>query len=157
MAMARWTSWDPIHELEALRRQVERAFEDYRGGRRPFSRTAFLPGQAARGYPLLNINEDGDNVYVEALAPGLNPDSLDITVRDEVVRIAGEKPTVNPDIEAQAFHRNERSAGRFVRTLEMPASVDADKVKAQYANGLLRITLPKAEKAKPKQIEVSVS
>jgi HSP20 family protein len=136
---------------------VERAFEDYRGGRRPFSRTAFLPGLSARSYPLLNINEDKDTLYVEALAPGLAPESLDITVRDNVLRIAGEKPTVNPDIKAEAFHRNERSAGRFVRTLSLPTGVDPAKVKASYANGLLTITLPKAEEAKPRQIEVSVS
>jgi len=142
--------------LEALRHQVERVFEDYRGGRSPFSRTAVLPGLAARGYPLVNVNEDADNVYVEALAPGLDAESLDITVRDDVLRIAGEKPSVNPDIEAEAFHRNERSAGRFVRTLSLPTGVDAGKVKAKYANGLLTITLPKAEEAKPKQIEVSV-
>ena len=153
--MTRWT-WDPFQELEALRHQVERVFEDYRGGRWPFSRTAFLPGLAARGYPLVNVNEDADNVYVEALAPGLDAESLDITVRDDVLRIAGEKPSVNPDIEAEAFHRNERSAGRFVRTLSLPTGVDAGKVKAKYATGLLTITLPKAEEAKPKQIEVSV-
>jgi HSP20 family protein len=154
--MARWT-WDPFQDLEALRRQVERAFEDYRGGRWPLSRTAFLPGLSARSYPLLNINEDKDKVYVEALAPGLNPESLDITVQNDVLRLAGEKPTVNPDIKAEAFHRNERSAGRFVRTLGLPTGVDAGKVEAKYANGLLTITLPKAEEAKPKQIEVSVS
>ncbi|MFO7973307.1 MAG: Hsp20/alpha crystallin family protein [Candidatus Hydrogenedentota bacterium] len=154
--MASWT-WDPFQELEALRQQLEQVFEDYRGGRRPFSRTAFLPGQAARSYPLLNLNEDTENVYLEALAPGLDPESLDVTVRDDVLRVAGEKPSVNPDIKAEAFHRNERSAGRFVRTLSLPASVDAAKVKAKYANGLLTITLPKAEEAKPKQIEVAVS
>lgn len=154
--MALWT-WDPFQELEALRRQVERAFEDYRGGRRRFSRTAFLPGLSARSYPLLNINEDADTVYVEALAPGLAPESLDITVRDNVLRIAGEKPTVNPDVKAEAFHRNERSAGRFVRTLSLPTAVDPAKVKASYANGLLTITLPKTAEAKPRQIEVSVS
>lgn len=154
--MAPW-AWDPFQELEALRQQLERAFEDYRGGRRSFSPTAFLPGLAARSYPLLNMNEDTDNIYVEALAPGLDPESLDVSVRDDVLRIAGEKPSVNPDIQAEAFHRNERSAGRFVRTVGLPASVDAGKVKAKYANGLLIITLPKAEEAKPKQIEVSVS
>jgi len=154
--MAPWT-WDPFQELEAMRQQLERVFEDYRGGRRPFSRTAFLPGLAARSYPLLNMNEDTDNLYVEGLAPGLDPESLDVTVRDDVLRIAGEKPSVNPDIKAEAFHRNERSAGRFVRTMGLPTSVDAGKVKAKYANGLLTITLPKAEEAKPKQIEVAVS
>jgi len=154
--MARWT-WDPFQELEALRRHVERAFEDYRGGRWPLARTAFLPGLSARSYPLLNINEDKDTVYVEALAPGLDPESLDITVRENVLRIAGEKPSVNPDIKAEAFHRNERSAGRFVRTLSLPTGVNAAQVKATYTNGLLTIMLPKAEEAKPKQIEVSVS
>ena len=146
----------PFRELDALRREIERAFDDYGTWRRPFSRTSFLPGASARAYPLLNVAEDKDAIYVEALAPGIEPDSLEITVHDGQLRIAGEKPAIK-DIKAEAYHRSERSAGKFVRTTALPTAVDSAKVTAQYKNGLLLITLPKAEEAKPKQISVNVS
>ena len=150
-------SWDPFRELNALRREVERAFDDVGTWRRPFSRYSFLPGLGARSYPLVNVGEDKDNVYVEALAPGLKADSLEISVQQGRLHIAGEKPAITPEVKAEAYHRNERNAGRFVRTMTLPAEVDADKVKAQYKNGLLLVTLPKAEEAKPKQISVEVA
>ena len=150
-------TWDPFRELEALRRDVERAFDDYGTWKRPFSRYSFLPALGARHYPLVNLAEDTDCVYVEAMAPGLNPDALEISVHQGQLRIAGEKPGITPEVEAASYHRNERSAGKFVRTLSLPAEVDAEKVSAQYKNGLLLITLPKAEAAKPKQITVDVA
>lgn len=149
-------TWDPFRELEALRREVDRAFEDYGVGDRPSSRFSFLPGVSARTYPLLNVNEDNDNIYVQALAPGLDTDSLEISVQAGALRIAGEKAALNADIKPEAFHRRERAAGRFTRTLNLATEVDADKVGAAYKNGLLEITLPKAEKAKAKQIKVDV-
>ena len=150
--------WHPFRELDTLRREVERAFETHGVGwnRWPFSRTAFLPGVSARAYPLLNMGDDKDNLYVEALAPGLEPATLEVTVVRDTLRIAGEKQAISDDIEREAFHRNERGAGKFVRTITLPTEVDGDKVTAQYKNGLLLITLPKAEAAKPKQITVNV-
>ena len=151
-------TWNLFDEVEALRREVERAFESHGADRwpRPFSRVSFLPGLAARAYPLLNLSEDRDNVYIEALAPGVDPDSLEITVVDGTLRIAGEKQPLSEDVKPQAWHRNERSAGRFVRTVTLNTPVNNDAVTADYRNGLLLITLPKSEKAKPKQITVSV-
>lgn len=148
-------TWNPFHELDALRREVGRVFDDFGGWDSPFSRVSFLPGVSARSYPLLNVAEDKDHIYVEALAPGLEPDSLEVTVKDDQLRMAGEKPGLK-DVKAEAYHRSERGAGRFVRTMALPTAVDADKVSAQYKDGLLLITLPKAEAAKPKQISVSV-
>jgi HSP20 family protein len=150
-------TWDPFRELDTLRREVERAFDEHGTWRRPFSRFSFVPALGARSYPLVNVAEDKDSVYVEALAPGLEPDSLEISVQQGQLRIAGEKPSITPEVKADAYHRNERSAGRFVRALTLPADVNADEVKAQYKNGLLLITLPKAEEAKPKQISVEVA
>lgn len=149
-------TWNPFYELDALRREVARVFDDYDRWNWPFSRVSFLPGVSARTYPMLNVAEDKDHLYVEALAPGLEPGTLEITVQDGQLRVAGEKPALK-DIKAEAFHRSERGAGRFVRTLTLPAAVETDKVTAQYKNGLLLITLPKAEAAKPKQITVSVA
>ncbi len=154
--MRRW--WDPIQELEQIRREIDELFrafnEDFWDV--PSFRFSFLPDVSARTYPLVNIGEDKDNVYVEALAPGINPETLEVSVLNNTIRIAGEKPAIK-DVKPEAFHRNERGAGKFIRTISLPVDVDADKVKAEYKNGVLTITLPKAESAKPKQITVSVN
>jgi len=151
-------NWNPLRELEALRREVERAFEEHGvdSWTGPAWRAALLPGRWARSYPLLNLTEDKDHFYVEALCPGVNPETFAISVADGRLNIAGEKQAITPDVKPEAYHRNERGAGRFVRSIELPAAVDNNKVVADYRNGILRITLPKSEEAKPKQITVNV-
>jgi HSP20 family protein len=142
--------------MEELRHEIDRAFEQF-GRAEPFSRVAFLPGRSARRYPLINLYEDKDALYVEALAPGVNPDSLNLTVIRNTLTISGEKRTVPNDVKSEDFHRSERAAGKFVRSIDLPLEVDEDHMTARYKNGLLLVTLPKAEKAKPKQITVKVS
>lgn len=147
--------WVPFEDMDALRREIDRAFEGV--GLRPFPpfRTAFLPGRAARGYPLMNLYEDSNTVYVEALAPGVNPDSLNVSVIRNHLTVSGEKPS-SKEVKPEAFHRSERAAGAFTRTIELPVEVDDTKVQADYRDGVLLVKLPKAEKAKPKQINVQV-
>ncbi len=154
--MRRW--WDPIRELEQIKREMDDLFRTFSEDvwDIPLFRFSFLPGVSARTYPLVNLAEDKDNVYVEALAPGIDPESLEVTVLNNTVRIAGEKPAIK-DVKPEAFHRNERGAGKFIRTITLPVEVDADKVKAEYKNGILLLTLPKAESAKPKQIAITVN
>ena len=146
---------DPFRELEALRREFDRALGEAgpgrRGGRR---RQAFLPGRAARQYPLINLYDDGATFTVEALAPGVNPDQLEITVVGNRLTLSGEKPGPG-EVAAERMHRTERAAGRFVRTFDLPVEVDADKVTAQYRNGLLLLTLPRAEAVKPCRVMVT--
>jgi HSP20 family protein len=148
------TTWNT---LEALRRDSDRAFGNAGVATEPFSRGAFLPGRAARRYPLLNLSEDRDYVYVEALAPGIEVDSLALAVIQNVLSISGEKRRTPDNIPPEAFHRNERAAGTFVRTVDLPVEVDAEQVTAAYQHGLLRVTLAKAAAAKPKQITVTVT
>lgn len=147
-------NWNPI---ETLRRDIERAFQNVSSVNDPFFRSAFLPGRAARRYPLINLAEDRDHIYIEALAPGVDPETIDLAVMRNVLTISGEKRRHAEDIKPEAFHRSERSAGKFVRTLELPVEVAADHVQAEYKQGILSVTLPKAEAAKPKQISVSVN
>ena len=151
------TTWNPLNLMEALRRDIERAFGNAGVVNEPFSRVAFLPGQAARRYPLINLYEDRDHVYVEALAPGVDVESLSLTVIGNVLSISGEKRRTPDNIPPEAFHRDERAAGKFVRTVDLPVEVDADQVKAAYQHGLLMVTLAKAAAAKPKQITVTVT
>jgi HSP20 family protein len=148
------TVWDPLRELERLRRDMDRIFEGVAPARS--WALGFLPGTGARQYPRVNIAEQGDGYMVEALAPGVDPASLDLSVKDNVLTISGEKKAPE-GVRPEAFHRSERSAGRFVRAVELPAELDAEKVKAAYADGILRVTLPKAEQAKPRRIEIELA
>lgn len=146
--------FDPFHEMDALRREIDRVLTDY-AHTGPVRSVSFLPGTSARAYPLLNMSEDRDNVYVQGLAPGIDPETLDVSVQHNTLTVSGAKPGPS-GVSAEAFHRNERAAGRFVRSLDLPAEVDSAKVQARYEQGLLTITLPKAEAAKPRQINVAV-
>jgi HSP20 family protein len=150
------TTWHSVNMMDALRRDIDQAFGTAGGAPEPFARGAFLPGRAARRYPLMNLSEDRDHVYVEALAPGVDVDSLALTVIGNVLSIAGEKRRMSDTIPPEAFHRNERAAGKFVRTVDLPVEVDAEQVTAAYQHGLLLVTLAKAAAAKPTQIPVTV-
>ena len=148
--------WNPWQNLETLRREIDRVFDETGSRSEPFFRTAFLPGRAARRYPLINLYEDKEAVYVEALAPGVEPNTLQLSVVGNTLSISGEKRRVAGEVKPEAFHRSERATGKFVRHIELPVEVDENTVQADYTHGLLTVTLPKTEKAKPKQIAVQV-
>jgi HSP20 family protein len=119
-------------------------------------RLAFLPGTGPRRYPLLNLSETDSGYQVVALAPGVDPEAFEVTVKENVLTIAGEKRRTE-GVKPEEFHRSERAVGRFVRSLELPGAVDPDRVQASYANGLLSIALEKHEAAKPRKISVTVN
>jgi HSP20 family protein len=150
-------TWDPFEGIESLHRQIDQAFERQGTQFPPMFRAAFLPGRAAREYPLINLYDDQDSVYVEALAPGADPSSFNISVAGDTLTLSGEKRRAASEVNPEAFHREERAAGKFIRTVELPAEVDDGKVKGEYKNGLLLVTLPKAAKAKPRQIPVQIA
>jgi HSP20 family protein len=146
--------WNIFKDLETLRKELNRMLpaDEWR---LPFSRIAFLPAMGARQYPMLNMAEDSENVYIEALAPGVDTEKLDISVQGTKVTISGEKISSLEAVNQENYHRCERAAGKFVRTVDLNTNVDNAKVKAEYKNGLLTITLPKAESAKPKRISIT--
>ena len=156
--MSVW-SFDFISDMDRMRREMDRFLDEFRspGWSLPFSRTSFLPGRAARGYPLLNIGEDEKNIYVDALAPGVDPKTFDVSIKQNQLTISGEKKALLATVESKAVHRSERTDGQFIRSITLPMEVSVDKIKASYENGLLKLTLPKAETAKPRQISVSVA
>jgi HSP20 family protein len=106
---------------------------------------------------LINLLEDKERLYVEALTPGVEPQSLNVSVMQNRLTISGEKSRIGGDVKPEAFHRSERASGKFVRAVDLPVEVDEGAIQAEYRNGLLVVTLPKAEKAKPKQINVKVA
>lgn len=146
--------WNPLSEMEVLRREIDRTLGNY-GGEWffPFFR-AFSTRETV--YPRINISDDENNVYIEALAPGLNPENLQLTVINNTLQINSEKQALTAEIKPEDFHRNERVSGKFTRVITLPVEVNAENVKAEYRDGLLEIVVPKAEAAKPKQITVTV-
>lgn len=105
------------------------------------------------GAPALNVWEDAEAFHVEAEVPGLKEEHLNVSVTHKTqLLIQGERLADEPA--EGRWHRRERGQGRFQRVLELPAAVDADKVEAKLAGGLLSLTLPKAEEARPRRINV---
>ncbi|HTW70409.1 MAG TPA: Hsp20/alpha crystallin family protein [Acetobacteraceae bacterium] len=104
-------------------------------------------------YPPMNVFRKGDDFIIIAELPGLNKSELDVQVKGNSVRVAGNKAVTFP--EKSAVHRRERLAGRFDRALTLPVQIDADAVKAEYHDGILALFLPRAEKDKPRSIQVA--
>jgi HSP20 family protein len=150
-------TWNPWHTLETVRRELDHVFDNAGTRTAPAFRAAFLPGRAARQYPLTNLYEDKDAIYLEALAPGVDAATLELHVVGHTLSISGEKRRVAGEVQPEAFHRSERATGKFVRQIQLPVDVDEQHVQADYKDGLLLVTLPKSEKAKPTQITVQVS
>lgn len=137
MRLSTW--WDPFAELEALQRAVNRLFESFLGEGEEVS------------YPPVNVCDKGDVYVVKAWLPGVRREDVNLTVLGNTLTIQGEKR--EPDVKGN-FLRKERSFGPFHKVVEFPADVDAEKVTAKYRDGILTVTLPKAETAKPRQITV---
>ncbi|MEI6205675.1 MAG: Hsp20/alpha crystallin family protein [Desulfuromonadales bacterium] len=147
-------TWDVFKELDNLRREIDEAFRGV-GYHRPLG-TTFLSPVTPRRFPMVNFNEDAGHVYVEALIPGVDPKDVDLTVLRNTITISGEhKPFVEK--EGQIVHRSELGSGKFSRTLELPVDIDPEKISAQCKDGVMQITLAKAEHAKPKKIEIKLS
>ena len=151
-------SFDIFDEMARMRREIDQILGEERPSSWtfPFSRMSFLPGRASRAYPLINISEDADNIYVDALAPGIEPETLNVSVSGDQLVISGEKKPLAKNVKSEFIHRSERSTGQFARSLSLSAGVESNKVEAKYTDGVLKIVLPKLEAAKPKQIQVKV-
>jgi HSP20 family protein len=106
--------------------------------------------------PPVDIYENGDSLVLKAELPGINPDDVEIRVEDNTLYLKGERK-FEKEVKEQNYHRVERSYGTFTRTFSLPNSVDADKVAANFKDGVLTLTMPKKEEAKPKTIKINVS
>lgn len=131
-------------EFDRMRRQLDLLTGSLVG--RPASRSAGV-------FPLLNLTEDKDHYYVRAELPGVKTENLEIHATGTTISIAGERKIPVENSNAK-YHRREREAGKFSRVINLGKEINADKVEAELSNGILKVVLPKAEKAKPKQITV---
>jgi HSP20 family protein len=142
--------WAGFGRLSSLRDELDRLFES------PWAELARTSQLLSGWTPVLDVHEDKDNFVVQAEMPGMKRDEIDVSLHDGALSISGERKTEKKFEEAEVY-RTERFFGKFQRTVTLPAPVAADKVKAQYKDGVLTITLPKTEAAKPKQIDVNVN
>lgn len=146
-------NWNLFREMDQMRREMDEIFSNVGLGK--ILEPAFLPGIGARRTPRFNLSEDDNNYHLSALLPGVDPKQLEMNVVGNSLTLSGERPEQVLDAKA-TWHRRERGAGKFLRTIELPAEVDANRVTAEYRDGVLDVTLPKAEVAKPKQIAIKV-
>jgi len=139
--------WEPFREMISLRDAMNRLFED------SFIRPSTLPMQFEGMQLAVDVMETKDDVVVKASVPGIQPDDLDITLSGEMLTIKGEFKS-EQKTEGGTTIRQERRYGSFERTLALPTQIVGDKAKAEFENGVLTLTLPKAEEVKPKTIKV---
>jgi len=138
---------DMFADFEALQRQVEQLL----GNRWPSSIRA-----AGRGaFPAINMGVTADAVEVYAFAPGIDTSKLEVSVDRGVLTISGERSTELPEAaEKVSVYADERFSGPFRRAISLPEDADSSRIDAKYRDGILRITVPKRENAKPRRIEV---
>jgi HSP20 family protein len=134
-----------FEELEKMRRDMARLFDQATG--------RSLRATTAGVFPLVNVTEDKDNYFVRAELPGLKAEELNIAITANNLTISGERkiPSEGDNVR---YHRREREAGSFNRVIALPRDVEGDNVEAGLVDGILTVTVPKAEVARPKQITV---
>ncbi|HLG89006.1 MAG TPA: Hsp20/alpha crystallin family protein [Alphaproteobacteria bacterium] len=132
--------FDPFAEFRRLQNEINRAF------------SGFTAAAATREFPPVNIWLGENSVAVTAELPGVGPENVDISLQGDMLTLRGER---KPDSTGGAsWHRQERTYGRFTRAVQLPFRVDADKVNAQFNNGVLEIELTRPETDKPRKISV---
>jgi HSP20 family protein len=146
--------WDPFRELEEMSERLNRMIA------RPSVHTNGGQGKevmtVADWTPTVDISETEAEYAIKAELPEVRKEDVKVTVEDGVLTIQGERKQEKEE-KGRKYHRIERSYGRFARTFTLPDTVDEGKVRAEYADGVLHLHLPKSEKAKPKQIDVKIA
>ena len=152
MALIRWRPttdlWDPFASLAEIREEMNRMFDTSlrrHGG--------LLEGAYS---PAVDVVEEKDTFLVKADLPGLSKDDVSVSIQDNFLTIKGERK-YDAEKKDTSFYHRERIYGSFMRTIELPARVDAGKINATFKDGVLHVTLPKSEEAKPKEIKVNVN
>ena len=140
--------WEPFRELVSMRDDMDRLFGTFFGSN--------VDNFEKYWKPAIDIEESNGNLMVTAEIPGMTKEDIKVSVHNDVLTISGERKQENEKKE-KMFHRIERCYGEFHRMIRLPATVNADKVKAVYKNGVLQVTLPKPESLKPKNIDVEIN
>ena len=141
--------WRPFGELRSFRGEMDKLWDRF-FGERPFGKDL-----SEAWSPSVDISETEDNLLVKAELPGLEAKDVDVSLSGDLLTIKGEKKKEKEEKD-EHHHYIERYAGTFQRSFRLPVDVHTDKVEASFENGVLKVTLPKAEKAKKKAIEIKV-
>jgi HSP20 family protein len=137
--MMGWSDADSFSDIRQLQREMNRLFEG--------------AWRSEETYPAVDAWANGEEVVVKAEVPGVNPEDIDVTVKDRTLTIQGERKPYSMADDV-VCHRAERETGQFVRSFSLPFEVESDRVSAQCRQGVLTVTLPRAEASKPRQIAV---
>ena len=154
-ALTRWEPkmrWNPFKELEDLEKRLSNFFGHVPGSFGEKKEAITVTEWA----PLVDISEDDKEYVIKAEIPEMKKEDIKLHVNDDVLTITGERKYEKED-KNKKYHRVERSYGSFMRSFSIPANADGAKVAAEYKDGVLKIHLPKSEKATPKAIEVKVA
>ena len=146
--MSNLSRWEPASDVMTLRDAMDRLFDD--AFTRPFS---LRNGGSTWSSLPIDMYQTNDEVVVKAVVPGFRPDQVQISITGDVLTIRGEL-TQEEEKKDKAWHLREQRLGSFERSVELPVSVTSDKATAEFENGVLTITLPKAEEVKPKSISI---
>ena len=150
MAIVRW---EPLRDLVTIQDRMNRIFQDaFRGA--PGSEEDWALGGSWA--PPVDIYEQEGNLVLKAELPGIDPKNVDVRVENNVLTLQGERK-FESEVKREEYHRVERAYGTFSRSFTLPNVVDTGSIKAEFKDGVLRVTMPKREEAKPKQISIQVS
>jgi len=138
--------WDPFRSLMGVKRDLDRIFGEYD------DETATA---TSLWRPAVDIFETKDNLVLRAELPGMSRDDVKISVENNVLTLKGER-RFDEEVKRENYHRVERAYGSFCRSFTLPAEIDKRKIEARFQNGVLEVTMPRSEEAKPKQIEIKV-
>lgn len=148
MAIVRW---EPFRDLVTSQDRFNRLFNE------SFSRLFGEEDGTLRNWtPAVDIFENDNNIVLKAELPGVDPKDVEVRVEDSTLYLKGERK-FEKEVKEDNYHRIERSYGSFARSFALPGTIDSDKVQAEYKDGLLTLTIPKREEAKPKTIKINVS
>lgn len=142
--------WNPLKEMVSLRERMNRLFEDslFRSDRRNDET------EMGVWLPAVDVFEKEDQLVIKAELPGMDKNDISLDFKDGVLTLSGVRKSEN-EVKEDNFYRREMSYGRFIRSFNLPADSDTEKIKAEFQNGLLTIEVPKPERHQPKQIKVN--
>jgi HSP20 family protein len=144
------TRWRPFRDLISIQDEMNGLFDDFFG--RPFTRREWTEEAWS---PSVDVSETKDNITINAEIPGMSKEDVKVSVQDNVLTLSGERKQEKEEKNAND-HRIERNYGSFRRSFTLSTPVQPDKVKATYKDGILKITFPKTEEVKPKEIPINV-
>jgi len=146
-AMGWLREWDPFRDIGRLQREVNRLFDSQRW---------WPANRGADEFPRVNVESAGDDIQVLVECPGLAPEDIELSVTGDTLTVKGERKPAE-GLDGGAYHRKERFAGRFVRSVELPERVASGKAEARCKDGILTVRIPRAEETRARRIAIKAS